>query len=225
MKHRRMMSRIFLFPGIALMLFMSGCVVSRTGEKAWSVGVIDYYADFSEIEGNVVYEKDGEYYIKAEEAGYKPDPTLIGLLTPPISHFVEYKIPVTVPRKYVILKISPAFKKYLCAPKDKEEKNRPDSDAKVVTDVNLLKPDVIKHRILRELPPPETTRFCCGDSIDSQWLYREKSAESYWLFPVVVIGYIWDIPSTAVMSVYFDFILLPNILIAKGGQKIIWPND
>ncbi len=55
--------------------FMSGCVVSRTGEKAWSVGVIDYYADFSEIEGNVVYEKDGEYYIKAEEAGYKPDPT------------------------------------------------------------------------------------------------------------------------------------------------------
>lgn len=131
-----------------------------------------------------------------------------------------------MPRRYVTLKISPKFKEYLCALIDEEEKTRPDSDAKVVTDVNLLKTDAVKHRILRELPPPETTKFCCGDLVEnSRWLYREKSSESYWLLPVVIIGYAWDIPSTVAMSAYFDFILLPNILIAKAGKMIIWQED
>jgi len=106
---------LILLSGLMCILLFSGCCVSRVGEKTWHVGVVDYYADFSDIKEQTVYEKDGEFFIFVKEVGYKPEPGWVAVLTPPLEFWSGEQIPVESRNQYVLLKISPEAKEYLCS--------------------------------------------------------------------------------------------------------------
>lgn len=215
---------------MAVAISGSGCVVSRTAESLWAVGTVEYYADFSEIENRAVYESNGEYYMNVKVSGYHPDPKLIGIFAIPLSHFVVHMRPIEGGRSSLWVKISGDAKEYLCAPQkdEQDDENRNIFPFSVEPVLEMKEPPAmaIWHPVIRNLPPIEVTRFCCGDCIqNSQLVYTEKSPGSYGLLPLVVAGFAWDIPATVMMSTYFDFILVPNILIAKAGQSLLGVED
>ncbi len=221
---------LFAVLSMAVAISGSGCVVSRTAENLWAVGTVEYYADFSEIENRAVYESNGEYYMHIKVSGYQPDPKLIGIIAIPLSHFVVHMRPIEGGRSSLWVKISGDAQKYLCVRQEdeKDDENRNIFPFSVEPVLEMKEPPAMSiwHPVIRDLPPIEVTRFCCGDRIqDSQLVYTEKSPGSYALAPLVVAGVAWDIPATAVMSTYFDFIVVPNILIAKAGLSLLGVED
>lgn len=222
------MRKAWLFAALSMAVAISGsgCVVSRTAENLWAIGTVEYYADFSEIENRAVYESNGEYYMNVKVSGYQPDPKLIGIIAIPLSHFVVHMKPIEGGRSSLWVKISGDAKEYLCAQQKDEQDDEGQEifpfSVEPVLEMKESPAMAIWHPVIRNLPPIEVTRFCCGDRIqNSQLVYTEKSPASYGLLPLVVAGVAWDIPATVVMSTYFDFILIPNFLIAAAGQSLL----
>lgn len=216
---------------IAGCLVSSGCVASRTTEKLWSAGEVEYYADFSEMEGRTIYEQNGDYFIKLKLAAYRPDPQLLGIIAP-LSHFVVFKHPVEGKWDSVWCKLSGEAKEELCTalkPLQNEEDQEEDHFSLNVEPVWKMtqKPaNAVTHPIVRELPPPEVIRFCCGDTVsNSQLLATRKHWSSYFLVPLMPVALTWDLSATIVMSVYCDLVLVPNLFLAKAGKSLLGFGD
>ncbi len=197
-------------------LLGNGCVVSRVGENALAVGVVEYYADYSTIQDGVVYESEGAFYINVEEVGYKLDPEWIGLIAPPSGILKTHRHEVKDSRRSVWLKISSEAKAYLCDGPEEAREYFPSFSLESEEVADIAAADAVRHPTVRGIPLLMTLSFSGGDIIThSRELRRERSVTGYCMIPVAVAGFAWDIPATVVMSVCFDFVVFPIVMIAK----------
>ena len=186
---------------LLLAVSATGCVTTRLGEKAWNVGVVNHYADFSAIKDGVVYESAGEYYIATKEVSYHPDSNLMGLF----GHWrYSRQVPVDATERYTWLKITAEAKGYLC----EDMKMKFPMAGEVMLKMTSPPARAVQHSVTRELPPPQVYVACFGEYIvDSQLLYSTKSGSSYLLLPTVVVGGVCDIPGTIIASTLFPFMI------------------
>lgn len=211
----------------AVMLGSGGCVVSRTCERALSVGVTEYYADASEIKDNVIYEYQGEFFMFAGEVGCQRRPAWLGFAAPLAGCFKEKKISVGRSETYVLLKLSSAMKGFLLGEEDAERDDRDEglsgwggdslwSGVEVVERMpSDWKNEARVYPVVEWVMPPMIleidgyTEYVVG----SVPVRTERTAASWGMLPLAAVGLAWDIPATVAMSVVFDFVVVPAALV------------
>ncbi len=188
--------------------------------KTFNVGVVKYYADFSDIMDDTVYQCGDRYYVFAREVGYHPSLSQFALIMIPISYAGIHLNRIEVPPRYALIEISEDCAKYISGA-DSAAKRQPDygfiaGGSPFTGAVNLSEAKKLPVRN-RPTPPVAVEMDGCYDIMENtEFLREEKDPSSWWLMPLVPVALAVDVPVSAAATVVFDGVALPGIALFKA---------
>lgn len=204
---------------------LSGCVYTRLTEITWEAGRLHYYADFSRIIEDRVYELDGKYYMTVCINSYSESPEFLGLLAPAVSFrnssLRSEKFRPKPP--FTHIQITPELAKCLTdANADHVVPYLPDHVISRVTGTEFKKQGK-KLPVIRKLPAPEIMPVVGNaDSIsDSVPLYCKRTLAGACAQLALPLSFCLDVAMTPVVNVVTYFYALPGAALTAFGAKLM----
>lgn len=208
--------------------FLSGCVYTRLTEMNLEAGRLHFYADFSRISGNCVYELDGKYYMTVHFKTYSESPEFLGMLAPAVS-FRNSTLKAAKSRRKpssVDLRITEELAKYLTSP------------AEPHAEIPYLPDHVIRHdfsgkinfrktgkklAVVRKLPGPEiSTTAGTDDSVsDSIFIFSRWSPGGIAAQLLLPVSFVLDSAMTPLANIAAYFYALPGTALTAFGAKMM----
>lgn len=204
---------------------LSGCVYTRLTEMTWEAGRLHYYADFSRILENCVYELDGRYYMTVCISSYSDSPEFLGLLAPAVS-FRNSSLNTENFRPkppFTSVQITPELAKYL-------------TDAGGNGKIPYISDHVIGHGVgvdfkkqgrkipvIKKLPAPEIVPAPgIADSVsDSVPLYSQRTFAGACAQLALPVSFCLDVAMTPVVNVLTYLYALPGAALTACGAKLM----
>ncbi len=219
---------------IITLLLTPGCFFTRFGECAYSIGNVKYYADGAYIKDNVLYRVEDTYYVYAAEVAYTDSPDWYAVAMHPRNKITEQGYS----GRYVLVVLAPDSVEYVLS----EESEEPLESEEYAFDEKWKKiqlawanfygrvctepidlSDAKRVTPKRRFSHPLVQSMCCGESLHGAIYVRsEKSASSWLLAPLMVVGFAVDVPvfiAGAGVTIALAPVVISVALIAKAFGK------
>lgn len=208
----------------------SGCVVSRFCAKTLNVGVVEYYADFSDIRDDTIYKSADKYYIYVRERGYHPSLSQFALIAVPLSYDCDRLEPVGDTAEYSLVEIDGEYAAYIGSAKPDDTAGA-DKDRLIIRDCQrgrVVAIGAVDISGAEQLPvrvrsaPPEVMTIDIGHEclFNTLFIRREKDPKSWRLIPLAPLALAADIPaSLGGTVVFYTKIITPKTLFGEAPPE------